>query len=165
VATFTVHGPFEVPTTRMKVGRAIMPADVAQFWMDHPEFAKERGCYVFGFRASRGSKPIYIGKATKTFKQETFTDHKMRKYGNAFNDQAKGTPIMFFVCLARTRGAVNKTAIDEVESYLIQQGLTANARLLNDRKTSVESWCIGGLVRSRGRASAQAAALKRCLNL
>lgn len=165
MANFTVHGPFEVPATKMKVGRAITREDIAKFWLAHPDFAKARGCYVFGFRASRGSKPIYVGKATKNFKQEIFTDHKLKKYSIAFNGQAKGTPIMFFVCLDRAKGAVNKTAMDEVESYLIQQGLTANRKLLNDRKTSVESWSIGGIVRSRGRASMQAAALKKCLNL
>lgn len=72
---------------------------------------------------------------------------------------------MFFICLNKTKGAVNKTAIDEAESYLIQAGLAANKNLLNDRKTSVESWSIGGIARYKGKASAQALELRKCINL
>jgi hypothetical protein len=165
VASFSVKGPFKVPCTKFKVGRAITSEDIAKFWVTHPALAKERGCYLFGFRASKGSKPIYAGKATKSFKQEVFTDHKLKKYGLGFASQAKGTPILFFVCLNKTAGAVNKSAIDEAESYLIQAGLAANKNLLNDKKTKVESWSIGGIVRSKGKASASALSLRQCIKL
>jgi hypothetical protein len=165
MASFSVKGPFLVPCTKMKVGRAITPANIATFWTMHPSVAAERGCYLFGFRAAKGSKPIYVGKATKSFKSEVFTDHKLKKYAAGFGEQVRGTPIMFFICLNRTKGAVNKSAIDEVESYLIQAGLAANKKLVNDRKTAVESWSIAGIVRYRGKASAQAIALRQCINL
>ena len=128
-------------------------------------FQRIRFGYIFGFRASKGSKPIYAGKATKLFKQEVFTDHKLKKYSLGFASQAKGTPILFFICLNKTAGPVNKSAIDEAESYLIQAGLAANKKLLNDRKTSVESWSIGGIVRSKGKASASSLALRKCIKL
>ena len=165
MASFTVKGPFVVPCTKMKVGRTISKTDIASFWEDHPALATEQGCYLFAFRAAKGSKPIYVGKATKSFKQEVFTDHKLKKYSIGFASQAKGTPIMFYICLNRTKGVVNKTAIDEAESFLIQAGLAANNKLLNDKKTSVESWSIGGVVRSRGKASKQALALRKCIKL
>jgi hypothetical protein len=165
VASFSVKGPFKVPCTKFKVGRAITSDDIANFWVTHPALAKERGCYIFGFRASKGSKPIYAGKATKSFKQEVFTDHKLKKYSLGFASQAKGTPILFFVCLNKTTGVVNKSAIDEAESYIIQAGLAANKNLLNDKKTKVESWSIGGIVRSKGKASASATLLRQCINL
>ena len=111
------------------------------------------------------SKPIYVGKATKSFKQEVFTDHKLKKYSVGFGNQAKGTPIIFLICLTKAKGAVNKKAIDEAESYLIQAGLAANKKLVNDKKTTVESWSIGGIVRYKGKASAQALALRKCKKL
>ena len=165
MASFLVKGPFTVPCTKMKVGRVITKNDIESFWATHSAMATERGCYLFGFRAAKGSKPIYVGKATKSFKQETFTDHKLKKYGLALSNQAKGTPIMFFICLSKAKGAVNKSAIDEAESYLIQAGMAANKNLLNDKKTAVESWSIGGIVRSKGKASVQAKALRNCINL
>ena len=38
---------------------------------DAYHLAEERGCYVFAMR-NRGLNPIYVGKATRCFKQETF---------------------------------------------------------------------------------------------
>jgi hypothetical protein len=165
LTTFTVKGPFAIATTKMKVGRSIGKADIEDFWSKYPVLATEKGCYIFGFKAAKGSKPIYVGKATKTFKQEIFTDHKLKKYSQAFGSQAKGTPILFFICANKTKGPTNKVAIDEAESHLIQAGLIANKNLLNDKKTSVESWSISGVIRSKGRASNQALALRKCLNI
>jgi len=149
----------------MKVGRSITGTNIKAFWAAHPALAAEKGCYLFGFRAAKGSKPVYVGKATKSFKQEAFTDHKLKKYAIGFGGQVKGTPIMFFICLNKTKGPVNKSAIDEAESYLIQAGLAANKKLVNDKKTAVESWSIGGIVRYKGKASAQARALRKCIKL
>lgn len=165
MASFSVKGPFDVPVTKFKVGRNISKTDIATFWECCPGIATDCGCYIFGFRAAKGSKPVYVGKATRTFKQEVFTDHKLKKYSAAFASQARGAPIMFFVCLNRTKGAKNRTAIDEAESYLIQAGLAANRDLLNDRKISAESWSIGGIVRSRGKAPAPALAFKKFVKL
>jgi hypothetical protein len=149
----------------MKVSRAITAENIKEFWEAHPGLAEAKGCYLFGFRAAKGSKPIYVGKSTNSFKSEVFTDHKLKKYSIGFGSQAKGTPIMFFICLDKTKGPVNKKAIDEAESYLIQAGLAANKKLLNDKKTAVESWSIGGIVRYKGKASAPALALRKCINL
>lgn len=165
MASFSVKGPFQIPCTKMKVGRVISPTDISKFWATHPSLSKERGCYLFGFRAAKGSKPIYVGKATKSFKQEVFTDHKLKKYAIGFGGQIRGTPILFFICLNKAMGKVNKTAIDEAESYLIQAGLAANKNLVNDKKTAVESWSIGGIVRYKGKASKEALALRKCIKL
>lgn len=165
MASFSVKGPFVVPCTKMKVGRAITVENIAAFWAARPALATERGCYLFGFRAAKGSKPIYVGKATKSFKQEVFTDHKLKKYATGFGNQVRGTPIMFFICLNKTKGPASKSAMDEAESYLIQAGLAANKSLVNDKKTAVESWSISGIVRYKGRASAQALALRKCIKL
>lgn len=166
MTNFNVRGPYDVPVSKLKAGRIIDSKCATAFWQDHPKTAKDKGCYVFAIRASKGIKPIYIGKATKNFKQEVFTDHKKNKYNMALASQLKGTPVLFFVLLGKSRGRTNKLAIDEVESYLIQAGLTANGNLLNDMKTAVESWKISGVVRSNvGKPSKSAQELKRCLNL
>lgn len=166
MASFSVKGPFDVPVERMAVGRMIGAVQAKQFWSNNPEISDGVGCYIFAFRAAKGLKPMYIGKATKSFKSEVFKDHKLNKYSVALASQKKGTPVFFFVCLKKTKGRINKTAIDEVESYLIQAGLIANKKILNDRKTAVESWSIGGIVRSgRGKASGAAKDLIQCLNL
>lgn len=149
----------------MKASKIITKENIETFWLTQASLAKEKGCYLFGFRAARGSKPVYIGKATKTFKQECFTDHKIKKYQQALANQKSGTAIMYFVCLKQTQGVVNKTAIDEAESYLIQAGLVANKKLLNDRKTKSQKWSISGVVRSRGKPSKSATEIKKCLNI
>jgi hypothetical protein len=165
MASFTVYGPFVIGTTKMKVGRAITKENIKAFWDELPDFVDECGCYLFGFRAAKGSKPVYVGKATVGFKKECFTDHKLKKYSQGLANQAKGTPIMYFVALDPSTGPVNKTAIDEAETFLIQSGLIANPKLLNDRKVKSESWSIGGVVRSKGKASTAANDLKRFLKL
>lgn len=150
----------------MKVGRHVTKSDADQFWEEHTVLAKECGCYVFAFKAAKGYKPVYAGKATRTFRQEVFTPHKLNKFNAGLGNQKRGTPILFFVCLSRTKGAVNKSAIDEAESYLIQAGLAANPNLLNDRKTRVATWSINGVVRSRqGKPSAAAGELRRCIKV
>lgn len=165
MASFYVVGPFEVPVTKGKGGRVICSEDVKKFWTSNEDLADERGCYVFAFRASKGFKPIYIGKTTKSFKQEAFTSHKLSKYAEGFSDQKRGTAVMFFVCAERTRGRVNAVAIDELESFLIQSGMAANPKLVNDRKKETEAWTVNGLVRSRGKPSDAARDLRQCLSL
>lgn len=166
MAVFTVRGPFEVPISKLPAARMVGPDNAKRFWQDHPRIGGEKGCYVFAIRAAKGIKPIYIGKATKSFKQEVFTDHKRNKYNTALGSQLKGTPIMYFVILDRSRGRPNSKAIGEVETYLIQAGLKANKRLLNDRKAAVEAWQIKGVVRSSvGSPTNAALSLRQCLNL
>ena len=166
MAKFTVVGPYEVPVTKRKVGRTISPGNASTFWKTRPALSKSRGCYLFAFRAAKGMKPVYIGKATKNFAQEVFTDHKRNKYNDALADQARGTPLLFFVALTKTKGPTNKSAIDEVESHLIQLGLKANKNLSNDRKTKVPVWSISGIIRSgTGRPTKSAEALRGCLKV
>lgn len=166
MTTFVIKGPFDVPVKTDKAGRLITTEQAIGFWKDHEVIQSEVGCYVFGFRAAKGFKPMYVGKATKNFKQEVFTDHKRNKYNQALAAQAKGTAVLFFVALEKTSGPVNKKAIDEAESFLIQSGLTANNKLLNDKKTAVEKWSIKGVLRAgQGKPSKAAQDFKQCLGL
>lgn len=166
MATFSVQGPFDVSVTKLKVARYISKDNVCQFWRSHQSINGERGCYIFAFKAGKGFKPVYVGKATKSFGQEVFTVHKLGKYHAGLGDQKKGTPVFFFVSLIKTKGAVSKSAIDECESYLIQASLAANPKLLNVQKTKNALWSINGVVRSRrGKPSVAAAELRRCIKV
>lgn len=148
MTSFSVQGPFKVPTTKMPVGRQVNSINAKAFWAAHTGIATDVGCYVFAFKASKGYKPIYAGKATKSFKQEVFTSHKLNHFNTGLGHQKTGTPVLFFVCLNKTKGAVNKSAINDAESYLIQAGLAANSKLQNDKKTKIATWCINGIIRS-----------------
>ena len=166
MATFEVKGPFEVPLTKEKAGRRIANEHGKEFWKAHKSIENDVGCYVFAFRAAKGLKPMYVGKATKSFKQEIFTLHKLGKYNEALTKQAKGTPVMFFVSFKKSRGMINKTAIDDAESFLIQAGITANKNLLNDRKVAVEKWGIKGVIRGgKGAPPEPAKVFKQCMGL
>src|SRR5262245_60180744 len=77
---FVVAGPFEVPAHRAKVSRVVRTAEAATFWAKHKAFKTRRGCYVFGIRSGGGIRPMYVGKATKSFGQEVFEPHKLNKY-------------------------------------------------------------------------------------
>ncbi|MGH7814201.1 MAG: hypothetical protein ACREQI_09390 [Candidatus Binataceae bacterium] len=108
---------------------------------------------------------MYVGKTTKSFEQEAFGDHKLKKYHKALVRQKKGKPIFFFVCLPKKRGPKNESAIDEVESNLIQCAFKKNPQLLNDQKTKFAMWSIQGIIRSKGKVSQAAKDLKKCLDL
>lgn len=166
MASFIVRGPYVVKLKNCYAGRLIGKAEGKQFWSDHPNLEGEVGCYVFALKASKGMKPMYIGKATKSFVQEVFTDNKKNKYNEALAGRKKGKAILFFICLAKTKGPKNLKAIDEAELFLIQAGLVANKKILNDKKTKIESWSIGGVIRSgKGKSSESAKLLVECLKL
>src|SRR5579864_4552680 len=102
MASFEVHGPFRIVFEKRKGGRTLVFDD---FWSKDAEahyLAGERGCYVFAMQ-NRGLTPIYVGKATKSFKQETFNAANRNKYHNGFSEYARGTPLMYFVVHATQR--------------------------------------------------------------
>jgi len=166
MTSFTVQGPFSIAPTQMPVGRQITNKDAIAFWKKHLGIATEVGCYVFAFKSARGYKPVYVGKASKSFKQEVFAPHKLNKFNIGLGHQKRGEPKLFFICLTKTHGAVNKKAIDEAEYFLIQSGLGANPGLLNDKKTKIATWGINGIVRSKaGKPSASALELRQCIKV
>lgn len=144
---FTVEGPRDVPVYAGKGGRTITDENVQSFWGDNDDLGGRKGCYIFGIRAGKGWTPGYVGKATKSFKQEVFAHHKLTRYQQFLADYKRGTPVMFFVLLRVKRGKVNNTHINDLESFLIQTGLAANADLMNIRGTKEAEWAISGVLR------------------
>lgn len=148
MASFVVHGPFKVTHEKRKGGRTLVFDD---FWGQDGEashLAKKCGCYVFAIRTGRGLQPIYVGKATRTFKQETFNPSNKHKYHDGFSDYARGTPIMYFVVHPSQKGRINESQIMEIEDFLIQAGVAKNPDIQNVKGTQRPSWSIKGVIRS-----------------
>jgi hypothetical protein len=147
MASFEVHGPFEITYENRKGGRCLVFDD---FWAQESDaqyLAKERGCYVFAIRTGGGLQPIYIGKATKTFKQETFNPSNRHKYHNGFSDYSRGTPLMFFIVHPAQKGPTNGKHISEIEDFLIQAAIVKNPNLQNVKGIQRPSWSIKGVIR------------------
>lgn len=164
MACFEVYGPFDVPFETRGGGRVLNFKD---FWNGEAEVhAGDRGCYVFAVRSGPAEKPIYVGKASKTLKQEVFNPSNRVKCQNGFSRYAKGTPVVYFVVHRTQRGKVNGTQIGEVEDFLIQNGVTRNPELQNVRGKSAPRWKISGVVRrGAGRRSHSAVAFGRLFGI
>jgi hypothetical protein len=147
MASFEVHGPFKIDYEKRRGGRTLV---FDEFWSKGAEasyLANQRGSYAFAIR-NRGLTPIYVGKATKTFKQETFNTTNRHKYHNGFSEYAKGTPLMYFVVHPNQQGPTNSKQIAQIEDFLIQAGVAANPDLQNVKGTQQPSWSIKGVIRS-----------------
>mgnify|MGYP001545111306 CR=1 FL=1 len=126
LTVFHVLGPRPVPTYRGKAGRTITDDDVRRFWRDNADVATLRGCYVFAVRSGPRTTPAYVGKATRSFKREVFQYHKLTRYQQQLADSPSGTPVIFFVALARRRGAPPVRHVADLERYLIAAAVRAN---------------------------------------
>ena len=148
MASFEVHGPFEIDFEKRPGGRTLT---FDEFWAEGSDaayLAEERGCYVFAISAGGGLQPIYIGKATKTFRQETFNPNNRHKYNNGFSKYARGTPLMYFVVHPSQRGPTHARHIREIEDFLIQTGVAKNPDLQNVKGIGMPNWSIKGVIRS-----------------
>ena len=163
---FTIHGQFNIPYEKRKGGRTLV---FDSFW-DGDSAAhylrNKCGCYVFAIRTGRGLTPIYVGKATKTFGQETFNPTNKHKYQNGFSEYARGLPVIFFVMHPTKKGKKNMKEIAEIEDFLIQAGIVKNPRLENVRGAQRPRWSIQGVVRSgKGKPSKAGADFTRLFDL
>jgi hypothetical protein len=161
---FTPHGPHTVPTTKLNAGKTIDPDDIKTFWAANASLASRKGCYVFAMQAGAGLTPFYVGKATKGFKQEVFTAHKLNKYAKALASYASGTPVLLFVLAPQGTGATNLKAIKELEKYLIQRAADVNPNLTNIQNKAKPTWGIAGVLRAKqGKPSKAAQKLRKCI--
>src|SRR5437867_2266973 len=164
--SFNVEGPIEVPFYQGKAAKTISSDEATAFWMANPRFASRRGCYVFAIRAGGGITPLYVGKATRSLKQEVFTPDKLAKYQRGLADYLKGTPVLFFLLHPVSVGAPNRALIGELEDFLIQTAVSRNPELLNVQGTKKAEFNITGVFRSGvGKPSNDAKALRSALGL
>lgn len=163
---FTVHGPFPISVEQRKKGKMI-PRDCPNFWQEYPKYKKRQGCYIFAIRNTRGYRPIYVGKTTKTYSAECFTLHKIAEHYNpALLDIARGTPVMFFVTVPQAQGRPNQTKISSLEKFLTEVAASKNPELSNIQNKPKYEWGITGVIRcGKGKPSVDAKELKTLLGL
>jgi len=147
MASFVVHGPFEIGYEQRKGGRVLVFDTFWQKESDAYYLADCMGCYVFAIR-NRSLTPIYVGMTAKSFKQEAFNVGNRNKCNDGFSEYAKGTPVMYFVVRPKTPGPVKVKEIEAIEDFLIQAGAATNPKLQNVRGTQTPSWRIKGVIRS-----------------
>jgi hypothetical protein len=116
MASFVVHGPFEIDFENRRGGRTLVFDD---FWSESSKanyLAEERGAV-----RNKALTPIYVGKATKTFKQETFNSTNRHKYHNGFSEYAKGKPLMYFVVHPTSRGQRTRSKSRRLKTSLYKR--------------------------------------------
>lgn len=128
--------------------KRIRTAHVESFWADPDieHLSDASGCYVFCLKSGRGFSPWYVGKATRGFGKEVFTDHKLTRYNDVVYAGHKGTPVMFFVVAPTGKSKKLDRQIDELETTLIRAAVWKNERLLNKAKRGAHPWGIRGVV-------------------
>jgi hypothetical protein len=165
-----VIGPIPIPFVKQHSGSAkhIGNKQMKQFWedADAKTVVKKQGCYVFALQAAKGFCPWYVGKATKSMKQECLEHHKITHYNTALFQGKKGTPVFFFIVPGENRNKVPKKSIDQMETFLIQSALTKNPQLLNVQKTNIPDWSIKGVIRGgQGKPKANARKFRTAMGL
>ena len=134
--------------------------------LDDESVSSKQGCYIFALRAGKGFSPWYIGKATKSMRQECMGTHQLQHYNAVLSKGKKGTPVMFFVAPEGTKKKVPRKICDEIESMLIQSAMYENDEIRNIQKTKEPAWGIGGVIRGgKGKTSKSEAAFSKMMGL
>lgn len=165
MAEFLVSGPYEIPFEQRPGGRILLHKE---FWKQDglEELGIERGCYIFAIRAGKGMTPIYVGKATRSFKQECLNASNRHKFSNGMADYQKGTPVLYLVRHPAQRGKTNAKQIGEIENFLIQNAAVKNPEIQNLRGKAAPKWSIRGVIRSgQGKPSKAESDLKRLIGI
>lgn len=165
-----IFEPIEIPFQSQSTGSAkhITSANASAFWRSAAAKAlkAKQGCYVFALRASQGYCPWYVGKATKSFGQECFSQDKLVKYNKVLFDGRKGTPVIFFVAPSGNKRKVPKSTCNVIETFLIQAAYAENPDITNRQQTKIPDWTIEGVVRpKRGPIPANARIFKKMMGL
>lgn len=148
---FKAWGPLVIPAQHKGGGWHLFDGkkEQNQFWKkdQHRELKKRRGVYIGAIKTSKGIIPLYVGKATKGFAQECFTDRNKLKYTNGLAPYKKedGTPVMLFTVHQKRQGQINSKAIAEIETRLIHLAEIKNPNLQND-KHRTKKWSIQGII-------------------
>jgi len=146
-----VHEPIEIPFRKQRNGNAkqILAKHVASFWalpVAHA-IAQKQGCYIFALRAAKGYCPWYVGKATRSFRQEALGPYQLNHYNDVLFDGRKGTPVIFFVAPDGNKRAVPVATCNAIETFLIQSAYAENPEICNHQQTKIPKWTIKGVVR------------------
>ncbi len=146
--TYTVTGPYVIPSIKKNSGARFISKPNKSFWIDlnADELKKKHGCYVFGIRSAKGIVPYYVGKATKTFEKETFTSDKLQKYNDALTDFKKGNPVLFFI--VQPKGKWSAKEVSDIEKFLVPIAYLKNPEIKNTYLVAKKTWSIKNIVSS-----------------
>lgn len=146
-----LYGPFEIQCPNKGAAKFIDAEEKKAFLVviENAGLAEKQGCYIFALRAGKGYCPWYVGKATKTMKQECMGPHQLQHYNAVLAKGNKGTPVMFFASPDENKKKVPVAICDEMEGALIQAALYENPELRNIQKAKVPAWGIDGVLRGK----------------
>lgn len=104
-----------------------------------------RGVYVFGIRAGKGWKPLYVGRTKKqTFKARIGQHAKTNgDFNGMLRSVKKGTPVLFLIGRIG-KGRNSNAAIDALEIEFINLAFARNENLHNDRGIKHPKYVIKG---------------------
>ena len=166
MAEFLVSGPHDIPFENAGGGRHLYYKDFWDQTADLKLIGDERGVYLFGIRAGKGFSPLYVGSATKTFKQECFNPSNRHKYLDGLADYKKCSPVMFFVVHPKQAGKTNIKEIEEIETFITQLASEKNPNLKNVKGAKRPKWSIKGVIRSgKGKPNGSAKLLRQAIGL
>ena len=146
-----LYGPFEIACPNKGAAKFIDATEKKGFlaMLDAAGLSAKQGCYIFACRAGKGFCPWYVGKATKTMRQECMGSHQLQHFNAVLSKGIKGTPVMFFVLPDGDKKKVPKAICNEIEGVLIQSALYKNPDLRNIQKASPPEWGIDGVIRGQ----------------
>jgi hypothetical protein len=163
-----VYEPIEIDILKNRAVKHIDAAEKNAFLkkIDEHGLSSKNGCYIFAIRAGRGYRPWYVGKATKSMKQECMAIASQRHYNAVLANGTKGTPVMFFVVPEGNKNKVSARLCEDLETFLIQSAYNANSEIRNIQKTKVPEWSIKGLIRSgKGRRTKIQTSFKKMMGI
>ena len=155
---FVVSDILELPVIKQPGGRQLDEAGALKVFQRNASFTSQPGCYVYGIRAAKGIKPVYVGKTEdQPLKKEALSPDKIGKINKAILKTRKGTPVVAFVVPAKKPGQPPKSLISEIEGVLIQYAYAKNPSIENDNGIFEPQWFIEGVINSKpGRRSKKA---------
>ena len=164
---FIVSEPLELPLIQEKAGRRLDTKKAKAIFAKHPKFTDAQGCYVFGFRAARGYKPIYVGKTTgQTLGSESLSDGTVRKINTALLKTRRATLVVAFVIPETQPGACPQKAIGEIECVLIQYAYQKNPEIENENGFYRCGWFIDGVLnRNQGHPSLASQSFRKLVGI
>jgi hypothetical protein len=118
-------------------------ACLKEFWSALPDGSKH-GVYVFGIKAAKGWKPLYVGQAKKQSLRARIRQHIDGGHFNAFlKGTKKGIPVVFLVARVG-KGKKSNYTIDNLETEFINYAFDRNPHLRNDRKVKKPVYRVVG---------------------
>lgn len=163
---YAVRGPFKVPARKVGAGRTVATDKLDDFWNKTGKVARAYGCYVFCMTHGKHVVPWWVGQASKKFKTEAFTPHKLNVYTEVLLEKPKQQPVIFFVMRTPHKGKHNAVQITQIENWLIAAAYQVNPRLKNKKKIPRERWAITGVIRrGAGKPSVEAKAFRKSLEI